>query len=263
MGPGHRMRLDLLLPLLPALPVLPALPLALGLSAPGGVLAEGLPAPMVPAPMVPAPMVPAPPPLLPPPLPGLGQVLPPGERPDPSLEAALRQRLFDGPFDLVPGKEPDPDGTEWQQARTKGVRPLCAEVGEMRYLHTAVDLDGDGQAEVVAAVVGSYACGSRGCSLFVFRRALPGLELVNELDLFESPLTIDGQSRYGWQNLTMPAALALGGPPGELVHLVFDGRRYGRSDVAPPQAPPGATSVVLQMEPVPFEQLGHPLPCGP
>ena len=260
MGPGHRMRLDLLLPLLP---VLPALPLALGLSAPGAALAQGLPAPVVPAPVVPAPMVPAPPPLLPPPLPGLGQVLPPGERPDPSLEAALRQRLFDGPFDLVPGKEPDPDGTEWQQARTKGVRPVCGEVGEMRYLHTAVDLDGDGQPELVAAVVGSYACGSRGCSLFVFRRALPGLELVNELDLFESPLTIDGQSRYGWQNLTMPAALALGGPPGELVHLVFDGRRYGRSDTAPPQAPPGATSVVLQMEPVPFEQLGHPLPCGP
>lgn len=255
MGPGHRMRLDLLLPLLP---LLPALPLALGLSAPGAALAQGLSAPVVPAPVVPAP-----PPLLPPPLPGLGQVLPPGERPDPSLEKALRQRLFDGPFDLVPGKEPDPDGTEWQQARTKGVRPLCAEVGEMRYLHTAVDLDGDGQPEVVAAVVGSYACGSRGCSLFVFRRALSGLELVNELDLFESPLTIDGQSRYGWQNLTMPAALALGGPPGELVHLVFDGRRYVRSDTPPPQAPPGATSVVLQMEPVPFEQLGHPLPCAP
>jgi hypothetical protein len=47
------------------------------------------------------------------------------------------------------------------------------------------------------------------------------------------------------------------------VHLVFDGRRYVRSDTALPQAPPGATSVVLQMEPVPFEQLGHPLPCAP
>ena len=43
----------------------------------------------------------------------------------------------------------------------------------------------------------------------------------------------------------------------------FDGRRYVRSDVAPPQAPPGATTVVLQLEPVPFEQLGHPLPCAP
>lgn len=175
----------------------------------------------------------------------------------------MRQRLFDGPFDLVPGKVPDPDGTEWQQARTKGERPRCADVGEMRYVHTLVDLDGDGEPESLAAVVGSYVCGSRGCTLFVFRRLLSGLELVNELDLFESPLLIDGQRRYGWQTLTMPAALALGGPPGERVHLVFDGRRYGRATEAPEPAPPGATTVVLQLDPVPFEQLGHPLPCGP
>jgi hypothetical protein len=205
----------------------------------------------------------APPPLLPPPLPGVGQVLTPQRRPDPALEAAMRQRLFDGPFDLVPGKAPDPDGTEWQQARTKGERPRCADVGELRYLHALVDLDGDGSPESVAAVVGSYACGSRGCTLFVFRRALSGLELVSETDLFESPLLIDGQSRYGWQNLTMPAALALGGPPGERVQLVFDGRRYQRTRETLPPAPPGATTVVLQQEPLPFEQLGLPLPCGP
>ena len=204
----------------------------------------------------------APPPVMAPPLPGVGQVLPAAKGPDRVLEAAIRQRLFDGPFDLVPGKQPDPDGTEWQQARTKGERPRCREVGELRYVHTWVDLNGDGQPEVVAAVVGSYACGSRGCTLIVFQQAATGLELVNELDLFESPLLIDGQSRYGWQNLTLPASLALGGPPGERVQLVFDGRRYQRTTEVLPQAPPGAATVVLQLDPVPFEQLGQPLPCG-
>lgn len=205
----------------------------------------------------------APPPVMAPPLPGVGQVLPPAKRPDRALEAAIRRRLFDGPFDLMPGKQPDPDGTEWQQARTKGERPRCAEVGDLRYMHTLVDLNGDGQPEVVAAVVGSFACGSRGCTLYVFQQTPSGLELVNELDLFESPLLIDGQSRYGWQNLTLPAALALGGPPGERVQLVFDGRRYQRTTQVLPQAPPGAATVVLQLDPVPFEQLGQPLPCGP
>jgi hypothetical protein len=213
------------------------------------------------APVAPGPV--APPPVMAPPLPGVGQVLPAAKGPDRVLEAAIRQRLFDGPFDLVPGKQPDPDGTEWQQARTKGERPRCREVGELRYVHTWVDLNGDGQPEVVAAVVGSYACGSRGCTLIVFQQAATGLELVNELDLFESPLLIDGQSRYGWQNLTLPASLALGGPPGERVQLVFDGRRYQRTTEVLPQAPPGAATVVLQLDPVPFEQLGQPLPCGP
>jgi hypothetical protein len=213
------------------------------------------------APLAPGPV--APPPVMAPPLPGVGLVLPPAEGPDRVLEAAIRQRLFNGPFDLVPGKSPDPDGTEWQQARTKGERPRCAGVGDLRYVHNWVDLNGDGQPEVVAAVVGSFACGSRGCTLYVFRQAATGLELVNELDLFESPLLIDGQSRYGWQNLTLPAALALGGPPGERVQLVFDGRRYQRTTEALPQAPPGAATVVLQLDPVPFEQLGQPLPCGP
>jgi hypothetical protein len=99
--------------------------------------------------------------------------------------------------------------------------------------------------------------------LFVFRRALSGLELVNELDLFESPLLIDGQSRYGWQNLTMPAALALGGPPGEQVQLVFDGRRYQRTKAAVAPVAPGTATVILQLDPVPFEQQGQPLTCGP
>ncbi len=226
---------------------------------PGKALAQPLPLP----PPVPPGTVPAPPPLLAPPLPGVGQVLPPLKQPDPALEAAMRERLFAGPLEPVPGKGPDPDGTEWQQARAQRERPRCGEVGEMRYLHTLVDLDGDGQPEALAAVVGSFVCGSRGCTLFVFRRGPAGLVVVNELDLFESPLLIDGQRRNGWQNLTMPAALSLGGPPGALVQLQFDGRQYARSPMAPTLPRAGAATVVLQLDPVPFEQLGLPLPCAP
>ena len=246
----------------PQMRLLPLLLLLFPLAG-GSVLAQ-LPPPPVPAPApAPARLVPAPPPLLPPPLPGVGQVLPPLNRPDRALEAAIRQRLFHGPFDSVPGKEPDPDGTEWQQARTKGVRPRCEEVGEIRYVPALVDLDGDGQPEALAAAVGSFVCGSRGCTLFVFRQTPSGLELVNELDRFESPLLIDGQSRYGWQTLTLPAALAAGGPPGELVQLVFDGRTYRLATEPAEAVPAGAATVVLQLDPVPFEQLGLPLPCVP
>lgn len=204
-----------------------------------------------------------PPPLSPPPLPGVAQVLPVETQRDPQLEEALRQHMFNGPFDLVPGRQPDPDATEWQQARTLGRRPACGEVGDLRYLHNRVDLNGDGIPEIVAAVVGSYACGSRGCSLYVFRRQLSGPELVTEADLFESPLLIDGSTSFGWLNLSLPVALSLGAAPGSMLQLRFDGRTYGRAAEPPGPIAPGRGTVLLQMEPVAFEQQGLPLRCTP
>jgi hypothetical protein len=179
------------------------------------------------------------------------------------LERAIRARLFQGP--LAPA-QPDPDGTEWQQARAQGHRPGCDEVGPLRYLNRAVDLDNDGRDEQVVAVLGSYACGSRGCTLLVFRQGgvagSAGLEPLAELDLFQAPLLLSPRRQAGWRELVMPAPMDQGQP----VRLVWQAQqaRYGPAagPAQPSEAGSGLTPL-LEMEALPFEQLGRPLTCEP
>jgi hypothetical protein len=198
-----------------------------------------------------------PPPLAPP-----GSVIPPINRPDARLEAALRARLFAGPLASTPAAAGDPDQTEWEQARATATRPVCADVGPLRYLHNRIDLDGDGRLETVAVVVGSYACSSGGCSLLIFRDNDGSLELVAENGLFQSPLTVVSNRHRGWLDFTLPASLH--GAPDGLKELRFDGRTYRPVPLPVAEGsggPPG--TVVLELLPLPFEQLGLPLPCGP
>ncbi|MBD2550399.1 hypothetical protein H6G65_12550 [Microcystis elabens FACHB-917] len=226
--------------------------------------------PLAPPPL--APPAPPPRPLLgpdgpdprdrPPPLAPPGSVIPPINRPDARLEAALRARLFAGPLASTPAAAGDPDQTEWEQARATATRPVCADVGPLRYLHNRIDLDGDGRLETVAVVVGSYACSSGGCSLLIFRDNDGSLELVAENGLFQSPLTVVSNRHRGWLDFTMPASLH--GAPDGLKELRFDGRTYRPVPLPVAEGsggPPG--TVVLELLPLPFEQLGLPLPCGP
>jgi hypothetical protein len=207
-----------------------------GLAAPAASAAQSLPAPPPPLPAQPLQGVPLP-------------------AADPDLEAAIRARLFAGP--PTPGQPPDPESTEWEQARAKGTHPDCREVGPLRYAPSRVDLNADGTPESLAAVVGSYACGSGGCTLMIFRRGAAGLEPISESGLFQSPLRLLDQRRGGWADLTMPA-LSEGVPSGEMV-LRFDGLRY-RITPAETPAPAGST-MVIGLPAVPFETLGLPLPC--
>jgi hypothetical protein len=186
-------------------------------------------------------------------------VIPPLSRSDPRLEAALAARLFAGPMANPPAAAGDPDHTEWEQARATARRPLCADVGPLRYQYNRIDLDGDGRLETLAVVVGSYACSSGGCTLMVFRDGPGGLVPVAENGLFQSPLRVVSRRHGGWLDLTMPGSLH-GAPEGQL-QLSFDGRTYRPLAAADTRADPAGT-VVLELLPLPFEQLGRALPCG-
>ncbi|MEB3321205.1 MAG: hypothetical protein VKI81_00085 [Synechococcaceae cyanobacterium] len=206
----------------------------------------------------PAPPSPPPPPA--PPAAGLPQVAP-VTAPDPALEAALRQRLFAGP-QASPPTAADPDTTEWEQARATGARPACGEVGPLRYLQARTDLNGDGQPEILALVVGSYACGSGGCTLMILRSAAGGLEPVHESGLFQSPLRLLEQAHEGWRALTMPGSRM--GVSSGVMELRRQGGTYRPVAAGGAgQEPPATAPVVLTMPAVPFEQLGNPLPCEP
>lgn len=189
------------------------------------------------------------------------------------LEQAILQRLFQGPS--MAGAA-DPDGTEWQQARTQAHRPSCGEVGPLRYLSRAVDLNDDGRPEQVVAVLGSYACGSRGCTLLVFRRSEAGeepapdlsgpqgtgLRTVAELDLFQSPLWLTSRRQAGWRELLLPAPLDQG-PPLRLVWQPGSGRYELSHEPGGADAAAGGLTPLLEVEALPFEQLGRPLACNP
>jgi hypothetical protein len=197
---------------------------------------------------------PLPPPPAPvPPVPLQGA---PHPAPDPLLEAAIRDRLFGGP--PTPGLSPDPESTEWEQARAKGTHPDCRDAGPLRYLSSQVDLNGDGTPESLAVVVGSYACGSGGCTLLIFRHNAAGLEPIAESGLFQSPLRLLDQRQEGWAALTMPAT-SEGVTRGWTV-LRFDGGSYRNAPVE--TAAPAGSTVLFDLPAVPFETLGLPLPCA-
>jgi hypothetical protein len=136
-------------------------------------------------------------------------------------------------------------------------------VGPLRYLQTRADLDGDARPETLALVVGSFACGGSGCTLLVFRGEGNDLAIVHESGLFQSPLVPGTRRHAGWLDLVMPGS-SLGVSSGRM-ELRFDGSRYRPfpsegEDTAPiPETAPA----LLTMPPLPFEQLGQPLPCAP
>lgn len=199
------------------------------------------------------------PPPPPPPAPGAG---------DRALEAAILQRLFAGPVAQPPLPQADPEATEWEQARALAKHPPCAEVGPLRYVPRRADLDGDGRPELLAVVVGSYVCGSRGCTLLIFRESVSGpeggLELIGELGMFQTPLRLASRSSFGWQDLALPADYDASGP-GWYV-LRSDGRRYPLSPEQPslePVGPGDLGDALVEVPAVPFEEIGLPLTCPP
>lgn len=243
-----------------------AAPLALGLagalllSLPGGGALALQPALQPPPPLELAPQPdsrPEAPPQPPPAPPAIG----PGAG-DPALEAAILQRLFAGPVAQPPLPQADPEATEWEQARALAQHPPCGDVGPLRYVPGRADLDGDGRPELLAVVVGSYVCGSRGCTLLIFREGAAGPELLGELGMFQTPLRLASRSSYGWRDLALPADYDASGP-GWYV-LRSDGQRYPLSPEQPPLEPvgPGDLGVaLLEVPAVPFEEIGLPLSC--
>jgi hypothetical protein len=96
----------------------------------------------------------------------------------------------------------------------------------VRYYYTNVDLNGDGQEDVLVYLSGSYACGSGGCTLLVFSPARGGFRLASDISLVQSsPIVVSDTTSNGWNDL---AVFVAGGgiQPGHYVSLKFNSRRY-------------------------------------
>jgi hypothetical protein len=114
---------------------------------------------------------------------------------DPALEAALKQ-LSGGSF----------EGTD-------------------TYYYNRVDLNQDGNPELLVLLEGPGVCGSGGCPLFVLGHDNNRYRLITKITLARAPVIVSNNRVNGWADLIL---FVRGGGilPGYYSVLHFDGRSY-------------------------------------
>jgi hypothetical protein len=141
------------------------------------------------------------------------------------------------------------------------VRAALSGDGDTRYFDARVDLNGDGQQEVVAYVAGPMVCGTGGCKVFVFTPTADGLRLVSDISVAQPPVRLSPRSSQGWRNLVV--GIAGGGIPAGTAELEFDGKTYPSNPTVPPAKPAadldGATILIPEFE---SYTQGKPVPQG-
>src|SRR5262245_41134209 len=125
---------------------------------------------------------------------------------------------------------------------------------ETRYLDGAIDLDGDGQAEVVVYVAGGNACEDEGCPTLVFTHLASGYRLHSTIAGTRPPIGVSMDLSNGWRNLIVRIA----DPEADMrdLEIKFDGRTYPASPTVPKGRvkTPRAPDRVL-INDLPFERM--------
>ena len=94
----------------------------------------------------------------------------------------------------------------------------------MRYFASSVDLNGDGQDEVIVHVVGETLCGSEGCETLVFTPSGTGFRRVTTIRLTHAPIRVSSRSAGGWRNLIV--SVSGSGARRRDLELRYDGASY-------------------------------------
>ena len=134
---------------------------------------------------------------------GLRRVRPATTR-DPRLEAAIVSALYDGD-------------------------ESSAKRDNVRYYYNRVDLNADGQPEVLVYLFGATWCGSAGCAALVFQHDHGKYAMVTHISGVELPVIVSRARTNGWQDLI--AHVRWGEVGGRTLRdyyavLRFDGRTY-------------------------------------
>ncbi len=108
-----------------------------------------------------------------------------------------------------------------------------------RYVYGFVDLNDDGKEEVLAYLLGTFFCGTGGCSLMVFTPADNGFELIDNFPISRLPVIISPEKTQGWNNLVRLESG--GGAPATYVIHTFNGEQYIEKDRLPPDKMPKGT----------------------
>jgi hypothetical protein len=120
-------------------------------------------------------------------------------------------------------------------------------LGQARYVHARVDLDGDGREEVFVYLMGPFFCGTGGCNLLLFRPTGRGYAQVADFPISRVPIIVAESSRRGWRDLWR--LQSGGGAPPTYVRQVFNGHTYLERERIPADRAPPAGLPVLTGEP--------------
>lgn len=102
----------------------------------------------------------------------------------------------------------------------------------LRYYYNRVDLNDDGKSEVVVYLVGSYTCGSGGCTSLIFTPTGQSYRLVSRHTLVNAPILVTSQKSSGWKDLVV--LVSGGGATQKYTRTRFTGRSYpGNPSVQP------------------------------
>jgi hypothetical protein len=71
----------------------------------------------------------------------------------------------------------------------------------VRYYYNRVDLNADGQTEVLVYLFGTTWCGSAGCAALVFQSVGSKYKLVTHISGVENPIIVSGHRTNGWNDL--------------------------------------------------------------
>lgn len=76
----------------------------------------------------------------------------------------------------------------------------------VRYFYTFEDLNNDGTDEAIAYLVGSYTCGTGGCTAMIFDVNGNEYTLNSQMTLVHTPIVVSETQTNGWQDLVVPVS---------------------------------------------------------
>lgn len=109
----------------------------------------------------------------------------------------------------------------------------------------ASDLNGDGEAEVLAYAVDPNICGSGGCSLYVLRKAGNSYRVISEIGPSQLPVYRLDAGPDGWAALGV--TVYGGGMPEAVMAVPHEESGYAPNPTVDPASPvePGAAPVII------------------
>ena len=111
-----------------------------------------------------------------------------------------------------------------------------------RYIYGRIDLNGDGEDEVFAYLLGSIFCGTGGCNLLLFTDGEGGYTLLNNFPISRLPVIVSPYRTQGRNDLFKLESG--GGAPPSYLKLTYDGTRYVEGERLPGDAEPEGAQVL-------------------
>jgi hypothetical protein len=97
------------------------------------------------------------------------------------------------------------------------------------FRHALADLDGDGHADAVVLLMGTW-CGSGGCNMLIFRAINNGFTLVSGSTVTSEPVRLLPDKTHGWNTLIVYSK-----GKGDVL-MPFNGQRYPLNPSTQPKA---------------------------